>query len=37
MWLLHHYLFVRVPLIRPDRFLDRTVDFVRWIYTLGFV
>jgi len=36
-WLLHHYLFVRVPLIRPDRFLDRTIGCVRWIYTSGFV
>lgn len=35
-WLLHHYLFVRVPLIRPDRFLDRTLLYVRWIYTSGF-
>jgi putative peptide zinc metalloprotease protein len=35
-WLLHHYLFIRVPLVRPDRFLDHTVGFVRWIYTRGF-
>lgn len=23
-WLLHHYLFIRIPLWRPDAFLDRT-------------
>jgi len=28
-WLLHNYLFVRIPFIRPDRFLDRTVAYVR--------
>lgn len=22
-WLLHHYLFIRIPLVRPDRLLDR--------------
>ena len=28
-WLLHHYLFIRIPLIRPDRFLDATLPLVR--------
>ena len=25
------YLFVRIPLVRPDRFLDRTLPLVRWL------
>lgn len=37
-WLLHHYLFFKIPLIRPDAFLERTWPWVsrlvnRW--TLG--
>jgi putative peptide zinc metalloprotease protein len=36
-WLLHHYLFIRVPLIRPDRFLDATRGAVDWIFTRAFV
>ncbi len=27
--LLHHYLFFRIPLVRPDRFLDATLPWVR--------
>lgn len=27
-WLLHHYLFIRIPLWRPDAFLDTTWPFV---------
>lgn len=27
-WLLHHYLFFRVPLVQPDAFLDRTRRYV---------
>jgi putative peptide zinc metalloprotease protein len=30
-WLLHHYLFFRIPLIRPDRFLAATLPMVRWL------
>jgi putative peptide zinc metalloprotease protein len=30
-WLLHHYLFFRVPLVRPDRWLGRTLPLVRWL------
>ena len=31
-WLLHNYLFVRIPLWRPDAFLDRTWPWVsRWL------
>lgn len=28
---LHNYLFFRIPLVRPDRFLDATAPFVAWI------
>jgi len=28
-WLLHHYLFVRLPLVRPDAFLSATLPLVR--------
>ena len=30
-WLLHHYLFFRLPLVRPDRFLGATLKWVRWL------
>nr|VFJ87451.1 MAG: putative peptide zinc metalloprotease protein [Candidatus Kentron sp. H]VFJ89058.1 MAG: putative peptide zinc metalloprotease protein [Candidatus Kentron sp. H]VFJ95751.1 MAG: putative peptide zinc metalloprotease protein [Candidatus Kentron sp. H] len=30
-WLLHNYLFFKIPLIRPDRFLSATVDHLAWI------
>ncbi|MGE5469957.1 MAG: HlyD family efflux transporter periplasmic adaptor subunit [Bacteroidota bacterium] len=36
-WLLHHYLFFRVPLIRPDRWLDRHVRQVDFFYSPLFV
>jgi putative peptide zinc metalloprotease protein len=26
MWLVHHYLFFQIPLVRPDRFLRATLD-----------
>ncbi len=29
--LLKTYLFVRIPLVRPDRFLTRTLPWVRWL------
>lgn len=29
--LLHHYLFFRIPLVRPDRFLDATLPWMRRI------
>jgi putative peptide zinc metalloprotease protein len=29
-WLLHHYLFFRVPLWRPDRWLGRALPWVGW-------
>ena len=34
--LLHHYLFFRVPLIRPDAFLQRTLPLVSIFFTRGF-
>jgi putative peptide zinc metalloprotease protein len=35
-WLLHHYLFFRVPLIHPARGLARTLPWVQWLYSRGF-
>jgi len=31
-WLIHHYLFFKIPLLRPDRLLTRTYPALRWIY-----
>ncbi len=28
-WLLHHYLYFRIPLLRPDAFLEKTLPFAR--------
>lgn len=36
MWLVHNYLFVKIPLLRPDAFLARTARFVAPLYTRGF-
>ncbi|WP_319410391.1 HlyD family efflux transporter periplasmic adaptor subunit [uncultured Cohaesibacter sp.] len=30
-WLLHHYLFFRIPLVHPNGFLEATIKYVRWI------
>ena len=35
-WALHHYLFFRVPLVRPDRLLDALLPFVAWMGGRGF-
>ena len=35
-WLLHHYLFFRIPLIRPDRFLGSLLPWVAWLGGSGF-
>lgn len=35
-WLLHHYLFFRIPLIRPDGWLDRWQLWVAPFYSRGF-
>jgi len=32
VWLIHHYLFFKIPLIRPDRLLALTYPALRWIY-----
>ncbi len=31
-WLLHHYLFVRIPLVRPDAFLTATLPMARLVF-----
>lgn len=35
-WLLHHYLFFRIPLLRPDRWLSRHVEAVAPLYSRRF-
>lgn len=35
-WLLHHYLYIRIPLVRPDRWLAAALPYVRFIYTRAF-
>lgn len=35
-WLLHHYLFFRIPLLHPDRFLDATLHWVRPLFSRRF-
>lgn len=32
-WLLHHYLFIRLPLLRPDPWLDRWAPKFSWLYS----
>jgi putative peptide zinc metalloprotease protein len=36
-WLLHHYLFFRVPLVNPDAWLDRWRWFADWFYSRTFL
>lgn len=36
-YLFHHYLFFRLPLLRPDAFLSRTVPLVEPFFTRGFL
>ena len=31
MWLLYHYLYIRIPLINPDRFLGRNLKYVEFL------
>jgi putative peptide zinc metalloprotease protein len=33
IWLVHHYLFFQIPLVRPDRFLRATIPFVEWLFS----
>ena len=35
-WLLHHYLFFRIPLVQPDAWLQRWVGYVAPFYSRGF-
>lgn len=35
-WLLHHYLFFRIPLLRPDAWLDRWQGVAGWFYSRRF-
>jgi putative peptide zinc metalloprotease protein len=35
-WLLHHYLFFRIPLLRPDRWLSRNAARVEMFYSKRF-
>ena len=32
-WLVHNYLFLRLRLVNPDRFLTTALPFVRWLFT----
>jgi len=36
-WLLHNYLFIRIPLIRPERMLRRALPYVRWMLGVRFL
>jgi len=36
-WLLKNYLFVRIPLLRPDAFLQRTLPLVAPLFSLAFL
>ncbi|CAA7620939.1 conserved membrane hypothetical protein [Magnetospirillum sp. LM-5] len=35
-WALHHYLFFRIPLVRPDAWLDQLLPLVAWMGTRAF-
>ncbi len=35
-WLLHNYLFIRVPLLRPQRLLDGMTPKVAWLFSTPF-
>ena len=34
LWLLHNYLFIKIPLVRPDLFLTRAYPHMKWLFTL---
>ena len=34
MWLLHNYLFIKIPLVRPDLFLSRCFTQIKFIFKL---
>lgn len=35
-WLLHNYLFLKIPLFHPDAFLKRTLKYVSFVFTRGY-
>ena len=35
-WLLHHYLFFRIPLLKPDAWLNRWLPMARWFGSRSF-
>lgn len=35
-WLIHHYLFIRIPLVRPERFLNKALPLISFVYTRTF-
>lgn len=35
-WALHKYLFFRIPLVRPDAFLEATLGYVEWAFSRNF-
>jgi putative peptide zinc metalloprotease protein len=35
-WLLKNYLFLRIPLVRPNRLLDAAYPWIRWVFTPTF-
>ncbi|WP_237133370.1 HlyD family efflux transporter periplasmic adaptor subunit [Pseudohongiella sp. O18] len=37
VWLVKNYLFIRIPLVRPDRFLEKTLPYLRWLTSKTFV
>ena len=36
MWVLKNYLFLRIPLLKPDRWLSRAYPHIAWVYTPAF-
>lgn len=36
-WLLHNYLFIRIPLVRPDRFLRKTLPWIEPLFSSRFL
>ncbi len=36
-WLLHNYLFLRIPLIQPDRYLKKALPWVRYLFHPYFI
>ncbi len=32
-WLIHNYLFIRIPLFKPDKWLDKNMKYIDFLYT----